>query len=152
METTNKTVHEILPQYRQEMQAELHSILTYWQQYSVDSENGGFFGKINNANIPDVYAPKGIVLNARILWTFAAAYTYTKNKEHLELADRAFYYLLTHFKDTEYGGVYWSVDYKGNWLEGRKQMYGHAFLLYGLSEYFFCYTKQGCFKRGFRAV
>ncbi len=126
----------VLSVYQKEMKEELHSILQYWQQHTVDKRNGGFYGKINNRNIPDVYAPKGVVLHARILWTFSAAYSFTHNKEHLQIAEMAFYYLLAHFRDAEYGGVYWSVDYEGNRLETRKQIYGLAFALYGMSEYY----------------
>ncbi|MDQ2752017.1 MAG: AGE family epimerase/isomerase [Bacteroidota bacterium] len=125
-----------LQQYRQEMKDELSSILHYWQEHTMDETNGGFWGKINNQNIPDVYAPKGVVLNARILWTFSAAYSFTQNKEHLQIAERAFFYLLTYFKDPEYGGVYWSVDYKGTRLENRKQIYGLSFVMYGMSEFY----------------
>ena len=41
----------------------------------------------------------------------------------------------THFLDKEYGGVYWSVDYKGHPLNTRKQFYAIGFALYGMSEY-----------------
>ena len=126
----------ILSSYRQDMKEELNAILHYWQQHTMDENNGGFWGKINNQNIPDVYAPKGVVLNARILWTFSAAFIFTQKKEHLQIADRAFYYLLSHFRDAEYGGFYWSVDYKGSRLQTRKQIYGLSFVLYGMSEYY----------------
>jgi len=132
--TTN--IQNILQDYRKEMQDELAAILHYWQLYTVDNTNGGFFGKVNNINEPDAAAGKGIVLHARILWTFSAAYSLTNDRDQLAIADRAFNYLISYFKDDEYGGVYWSVDYKGNMLESRKQIYGLAFTIYGLSEYY----------------
>src|SRR3954464_15655419 len=112
--TSTTNIQNILLDYRKEMQDELAAILHYWQQHTSDNINGGFFGKINNINEPDTTAAKGVVLYARILWTFSAAYSFTGNKEHLSFAERAFNYLITCFKDDEYGGVYWSVDYKGN--------------------------------------
>ena len=118
------------------MQEELSAIVHYWQQHTVDNTSGGFFGKINNANEPEAYAAKGVVLHARILWTFSAAYSFTNNKEQLAIAERAFHYLIKYFKDMEHGGVYWSVDYKGIMLESRKQVYGLAFTIYGMSEYY----------------
>src|SRR3954452_16025357 len=134
--TSTTNIQSILQDYKKEMQDELTAILHYWQQHTVDNNNDGFFGKINNLNEPDAAAAKGVVLHARILWTFSAAYPFTKNKEHLAIADRAFNYLITYFKDNKYGGVYWIVDYKGNMLEDRKQMYGLAFTIYGMSEYY----------------
>ena len=118
------------------MKDELASILNYWQQHTIDDSHGGFYGKINNDNKADITAAKGVVLHARILWTFSAAYAFTHNKEHLQIAERAFSYLLNYFQDKENGGVYWSVDYRGEPLETRKQIYGLAFTLYGTSEYY----------------
>jgi mannobiose 2-epimerase len=80
-------------------------------------------------------AEKGAILNARILWTFSAAYRVLEKEELLEAATRAKDYLVDHFIDPEYGGVYWSVDYKGEPLDTKKQFYAIAFAIYGLSEY-----------------
>ena len=92
-----------IQQYKNELTLELTNILNYWMQYSVDELNGGFYGKINNNNEADINAPKGSVLNARILWTFSAAYNQTKNETYLTTAKRAFHYLIDHFKDNEFG-------------------------------------------------
>ena len=135
-------VQDLLSVYKQEMNKELDSILSYWQEHAIDKTNGGFLGKINNQNIADVEAEKGVVLNARILWTFSAAHLFTNNAAQLALADRAFQYLNFHFRDKEYGGVYWSVNYKGERLETRKQVYGFAFAIYGLSEYYAAVNKK----------
>jgi cellobiose epimerase len=119
-----------------DLEAELHRILHYWQEFSVDSVNGGFVGRIGQDNQSFPIAPKGSVLNARILWSFSAAYQYTKNPDHLLIASRAFDYIRTYLADPEFGGLYWSVDYQGNMLDGRKQVYAQAFGIYGMSEYY----------------
>lgn len=124
----------LLQGYREELEAELLQILEYWSTYTIDPE-GGFYGSIDNDNIPDLAAPKGIVLNSRILWAFAAAARHTGDAAHAALATRAYDYILSYFLDREYGGVYWSVDARGQMLDGRKQIYGLAFCIYGLSEY-----------------
>ena len=129
-------INTSLLSYRQEMQAELNAILQYWQQHTIDNVNGGFKGKVNNENIADEKAAKGVVLHARILWTFSAACIITHDESHLQTAQRAFDYLLSFFRDDEYGGVYWSVNYKGEAGENRKQIYGLAFTMYGMSEYY----------------
>lgn len=129
-------MQEVLEKYQSEVSQELENILEYWQKYTLDDEFGGFYGKINEQNEAIPLAEKGSVLNARILWTFSAAYGNNPKKEYLETAKRAYEYLLNHFKDNEFGGIYWSVDYLGNPLNTRKQIYGQAFGIYGLSEYF----------------
>ena len=100
-----------------------------------DNENGGFYGRIDGNNQLHPDAEKGAILNARILWTFSAAYRVLEKGELLEAATRAKDYLVDHFIDPEYGGVYWSVDYKGEPLDTKKQFYAIAFAIYGLSEY-----------------
>lgn len=129
-------MQDVIKNYKAELEEELNNILSYWMQYAIDEEQSGFYGKIdhNNKIYPD--APKGSVLNSRILWTFSAAFKHTKNPEHLKIADSAFQYIVRHFIDKEYGGVYWSVDYKGAALDTKKQIYALAFALYGLSEYY----------------
>ncbi|RYZ28135.1 MAG: N-acyl-D-glucosamine 2-epimerase, partial [Chitinophagaceae bacterium] len=76
------------------------------------------------------------VLNSRILWSFSAAFNYTKNKEYKVLAERAFQYLSNHFVDKEHGGVYWTVTATGEPMDPKKQVYALAFGVYGLSEYY----------------
>jgi mannobiose 2-epimerase len=51
------------------------------------------------------------------------------------VAARAFHYLADHFMDDVYGGVFWTVDYKGAPLDAKKQIYALAFAMYGFSEY-----------------
>lgn len=124
-----------LATYKAELSAELSDILNWWMTYTIDPENGGFYGKVNHDNLPDNKAVKGLVLNARILYTFSSAYLLTGKNEYLTIAHRAFNYLTTYFLDEEYGGFYWSVDFQGNRLEGKKQVYGQVFVIYALAEY-----------------
>ncbi len=129
---------QLLESYREELSNELEQILSYWMQYAVDREQGGFYGRINNDNIIDSKAAKGSVLNSRILWAFAAAYRQTGKEEYLVMAQRAFEYISQYFIDKEYGGVYWTVDNSGKPLDTKKQVYALAFALYGITEYLRC--------------
>jgi cellobiose epimerase len=126
----------MLQQFKEDLENELQNILDFWQTKTIDDLNGGFFGQIDNDNKIIFEAPKGSVLNSRILWTFSAAYNLTKEVSYLKTAERAFAYLRDHFIDNEFGGVYWTVDYKGNPLDTKKQIYASAFAIYGLSEFY----------------
>ena len=119
-----------------EFENELKSILNYWAKYTVDEKNGGFLGALDNKNNIIENAPKGAVLNARILWSFSAAYNFNQEASYLKLAKRSFEYLKKHFIDNELGGVYWSVDALGNPLDTKKQIYALSFAIYGLAEYY----------------
>lgn len=114
---------------KNEIEQELHSILKYWTDHTIDTKNGGFIGRIDENDNPDPTAAKGLVLNARILWTFSA----TNQKE---IADRAYNYLINHFLDKTHGGLYWNLDPIGQPLDTRKQIYGQAFGIYAFSEYY----------------
>ncbi len=116
--------------------AELERILAYWAQYSPDPATGGFYGRVTYANEPIKDAPRSVVVNGRILWTFSMAHRLFPSATYKALADRAFTYLSSHFFDEKNGGVYWSITAAGTPLETTKQIYGEAFAMYGLSEYY----------------
>jgi len=119
-----------------ELATELDNILGYWERFTPDFKNGGFFGQINQDNQVVSGAARGSVLYSRILWTFSAAYRYTQNPRHLELAAHAYQYIRKFMTDPLYGGLYWSVDADGNMLDGHKQVYAQAFGVYAMSEYY----------------
>ncbi len=118
-------VHDVLTQ----------NILPFWLDKMTDREHGGFYGRIDGHMQLHPEAEKGAILNARILWSFSAAYRVLRKPEYLEAATRAKDYIIDHFIDKEYGGVYWSLDYKGQPLDTKKQFYAIGFAIYGLSEY-----------------
>ena len=129
-------MNHIVQTMKQEMQDVLQdNILRFWLDKMQDHEHGGFYGRIDGNGVLHPDAEKGAILNARILWSFSAAYRVLGNQEYLEAATRAKDYILEHFIDAEYGGVYWSVDYKGQPLDTKKQFYAIGFAIYGLTEY-----------------
>src|ERR1044072_3398110 len=125
-----------LSELKLEMQQKLRAILDYWIQHTIDEQQGGFYGRLDNGNTHYADAPKGCVLNARILWTFSAAASLTNDWRYAKMANRAFAYIRDHFVDPEYGGVYWSVTGKGEMLDPKKQIYALAFVIYACSEYY----------------
>ncbi|MGA1980270.1 MAG: AGE family epimerase/isomerase [Sedimentisphaerales bacterium] len=112
------------------------NILQFWIRYCQDNEYGGFIGRMSNDRSVVKDAPKGLVLNARILWTFSAAYRFEKNDEYLKMAKRSFDYIMQYFWDKQFGGAYWLLDHTGKAVDDSKEVYGQSFLIYGLSEYY----------------
>lgn len=111
------------------------NILSFWLHEMQDEEYGGFYGRMDGKGRIHAHADKGAILNARILWAFSAAYRVLGHRVYRETAKRASDYFLSHFIDREQGGVYWSVDYKGQPKDTKKQFYAIGFAVYGLSEY-----------------
>ncbi|MBK0369105.1 AGE family epimerase/isomerase [Flavobacterium agrisoli] len=124
-----------LNQLQTELTQELESILNYWVKYTIDSKNGGFVGQIDYKNDIISNAEKGSVLNARILWSFSAAYSISQKENYKKMANRAFDYFSNYFYDTEFGGIFWSVTAEGKPNDTKNQIYALAFAIYGLSEY-----------------
>ena len=112
-----------------------NNILNFWTEKMVDYVYGGFYGRMDGRGTVHIGADKGAILNARILWTFSAAYRVLDNETYLMMATRAKDYFISHFIDKEYGGVYWSLDYSGKPKDTKKQFYAIGFAIYGLSEY-----------------
>jgi mannobiose 2-epimerase len=121
---------------------ELQNILEYWAKNMLDERNGGFIGEINHLDSKNILADKGSVLNARILWTFSAAYDLTKNPEYLNLAKRAFFYIKNYFYDKEFGGIFWTLYHNGAPKDTKNQIYALAFTIYGLSEFYKIYKNE----------
>lgn len=129
-------MNERVDMMKREMQDMLeNNILRFWLDQMMDYEHGGFYGRMDGNCELHKDAEKGAILNARILWAFSAAFRVLKHPEYLEAATRAKDYIIEHFIDQEYGGVYWSVDCEGNPLDTKKQFYAIGFMIYGLTEY-----------------
>lgn len=126
-----------LQKYINEAQSALQDILTWWTEYSPDRNNFGFYGSVNDQNIPDISASKGLVLHSRILWTFSKVKeTGIENDEYAKIANRAFDSLRLNFLDANFDGMYWSLKPDGTPDDTRKQIYGQAFAIYGLAAYY----------------
>ncbi len=110
------------------------NILPYWMDKMTDPD-GGFYGRRDGNDVLEAGAPKGAILNARILWAFSAAYRVLGDKRYLETATRAKREIIDRFYDKEFGGVYWSINADGTPHDTKKQFYALGFAIYGLSEY-----------------
>lgn len=60
----------------------------------------------------------------------------------MEKANHAFDFLLNHFYDSRYGGVFWSVQADGTPKDTTKHTYNLAFAVYALSEYYMASGKK----------
>lgn len=116
-------------------------ILPFWLKL-IDKQNGGFYGYVSTDGVVNPNAPKGVILHARILWTFSEAYRRTNHPEYLAAADHAYAFLVDHAIDKEFGGLYWMLDSEGKPLELFKHSYTQAFGVYALSNYYLAAGKK----------
>lgn len=136
-----------LNNWREKLGRELEQILHFWSSQMVDNVEEGFYGRVDGEGQLYPQAEKGIILNSRILWTFAATARQTKNADYALLAVRAYQYLLRYFWDDKYGGVYWMLDHRGNPVNTRKQVYAQAFAIYAFSEHYRLGKEQACLEK-----
>lgn len=140
-----------LTQLRDEVKKELLSdIIPFWKALRDDSY-GGYYGWVSYDLKLDEKAEKGCILNSRITWFFANAYTLYRQglvteeecnkagytgESLLEEAKHGYEFLTAHCLDREYGGIYWSLNYDGAPLDTTKHTYNQAFCIYALSSYY----------------
>ena len=118
-----------LREVREELEG---NILPFW--LALKDPRGGFYGEVTPAGKVIYDAPRGVILNARIIWAFSAAYAALGKSEYLVAAMHGRDWFLERFCDHKYGGVYWSVTPEGERLDAKKQLYAQGFAIYGLSE------------------
>jgi mannobiose 2-epimerase len=126
--------HDKLRQWKEEIEKELKEILVFWTRHAVDPDHGGLIGRMKNDLTIEKNAPKGLILHARTLWTFSAAYLFDPRPEYLVMTSRIYHYMKSHFFDDQ-GGCFWLLDTGGHPLDAKKRVYGQAFTIYALTEY-----------------
>jgi len=137
-----------ITEFRNRVHSELYeNIVPFWVKNTMDKEFGGFYGRISNDLKLIKKARKSLILTARILWTFSALYRIEEKDEYLKMAEHGYRFLLDKFLDRKYGGAFWLVDYEGSVLETKKKIYGQAFSIYALVEYYSAVKDQDALER-----
>ena len=126
-----------LRDYGLRIEADLcRNILPFWINHVVNRTNGSFHGALTNEGVVDDTVERGALLTSRILWTYSAAYRQYRDPAYLAMADYAYADMQSHFRDCNAGGYFWSIQADGTVLRDRKQVYGQAFAVYALAEYY----------------
>lgn len=113
----------------------LNHVIPFWENL-IDEDNGGYYGMLDYELRLDKNAPKGCILNSRILWFFSNAYLTFGNDTYLKYADHAYTFLKDFCLDKENDGVFWSLNYDGTVYDSTKHTYNQAFAIYALSSYY----------------
>ncbi len=97
----------------------------------------GFLGGAPK-RVPGGYRPTGPgagspTSQGRNLFVLALGYELTRRPEFLEAVAKASDFILTRFRDKQFGGLFAVVDSEGKVLDGRKESYGTAHAILGLS-------------------
>jgi mannobiose 2-epimerase len=85
---------------------------------------------------PDRSKPQGLIVNSRILWAFSALHRVRPEPPFQEAALTAYRILRERFWDAQAGGAFWRLDNSWRVLDDAKKIYGQAFCIYALTEYY----------------
>lgn len=114
--------------------------IAYWYPRVIDSLYGGYTERYSYDWKEDSIQDKYLVYEARHLWTTSMLYRfYPGRPDFLAYAKHGFAFLKNKMWDPQDGGFFLAVDKQGNPMQGlidEKRIYGQAFAIYSLSEYF----------------
>ena len=122
-------------------------ILPFWCGPALDTKNGGWMAWLSNDLKPDRTKPKGLIVNARILWTFSAVYRVKQEPIYKEMAQRAFEIVMNKFWDAKHGGAFWQLDDGYKVIDDSKKIYGQAFYIYALTEFHRAFDSEAALER-----
>jgi len=132
--------HEWAARLRGEL---MDNVLPWWREAIFDADGAVLGGRANDGTALDL--PRSAVLGTRLLWTFSSVQTrLAPDPRNAEAAHRAWDWLRLHLLDTTHGGVFWSVDGRGEAIADHKQVYAQAFAIYALT----AYHRMLCAERG----
>ena len=114
------------------------AIAGFWYPRAIDREHGGYLLAFDKDGRSTGTPNKMIVSQARMVWMFARlARAGHRQAEMHEAARQGYRFLADRMWDRERSGFYWEVDAAGTKVtDSGKYLYGQAFGLYALSEYF----------------
>jgi cellobiose epimerase len=114
------------------------NVIAFWYTRSVDRQHGGYIVHFGPRGEALDGGTKMIVTQARMLWLSSRLIrSALARPDFREAADRGFEFLRDRMWDRTHGGFYWEVDPSGKQIRRpHKHLYGQAFGLYALSEYY----------------
>ena len=110
-------------------------LIPFWATRLVEPEHGGFQTNYDHDGRRTVVTDKTLLAQGRSLFTIA----HTVRLGHpwpdwQNQIAQGITFLQKAFHDPVHDGYYWIVDAEGRPLDDSKVLYGHSFLIYGLSE------------------
>lgn len=113
----------------------LDTFIRHWKVNGVDGQYGGYIADFDRAWQVTGPCNKSLVSQARLVYNFSAGLRHSGATDLADAATRGVEFLSLHMADSDYGGWFWRVSRDGSLLEPIKHTYGHAFVIFGLSEF-----------------
>ena len=109
--------------------------LPFLSEHGWDKKYGGLFETLDSQgkNGPENF--RRVMVHGRQLFVFSRWSGLTGDKTFERMANNIFAYLITNFWDVDHEGWYSRVTVDGKPLDLTKDLYAHAFVLFGLVHY-----------------
>jgi mannobiose 2-epimerase len=121
---------------RARLNAQSTRAFAFWQSHGPDPKYGGFYGALDRVGQPATPTDKGLIQQARHLWTMSMWYEKKSRAPAVKaLADDLYHFLVAHFYDAHDEEFYFRVSESGRVVEPKKVLYAESFAIYALSEY-----------------
>ncbi|MFO1475400.1 MAG: AGE family epimerase/isomerase [Verrucomicrobiota bacterium] len=122
-------------------------LMPFWTGPALDREKGGWMACLSNDLKPDRTQPKGLIVNSRLLWAFSAVHRAKPDPLFRQMAERALDFVVNRFWDSQHGGAFWRLDDNGTVLDDSKKIYGQAFYIYALTEFYLAFGAAAALDR-----
>ena len=131
-------VQDLRPEIKAKTRALATEVIEFWRTRGPDVAGGGFYGSHDLDGRPDPAADKGVIQQARHLWTFAllASLDYGGLGAQYRQICASTYAFLTKFYEQLAGFFVFRLNAAGTAVTDRtEQFYANAYAIYGLSQY-----------------
>jgi mannobiose 2-epimerase len=111
-------------------------LIPFWAKRVAEPEFGGFQTNYDRKGNRTDVTEKTLLCQGRCIFTLSHAVRLGFDwPGSFNTISQGLNFLFEHFKDKEHDGYYWIVEEDGRVIDDNKVLYGHSFLVYGLSEY-----------------
>lgn len=112
-------------------------IMTFWKTHGPDPEHGGFYGKHDRRGEPVENEDKGLIQQARHLWSFSTWYARREPTPEIKaVADGTYQFIRDHFLDPKDGEYFYRVSRDGTRvIDAKKLLYAESFAIFALATY-----------------
>jgi mannobiose 2-epimerase len=127
------------------------NVLEFWQPRCLDEEHGGYILSYDANGDGTGDDSKMLVTQARMVWLFSRLARQGYGDEYRGAATTGYDFLTGPMHDDEHGGFVWEVERDGTVTKPNKHLYGQAFAIYGLAEYYRATGKEAARKHAIEA-
>jgi cellobiose epimerase len=113
------------------------NLMVFWKSHGPDVKYGGIHGFNDRRGTPKEDADKGLIQQARHLWSFSTWYARREKAPEVKAtADSIYQFLIEHFRDPKDGEFFYTVSRDGSRVvEPKKQLYAESFAIFALATY-----------------